>query len=167
MSDVTVSGSWLGKQMVSFRPMRKNKFNKDKSYPFAARVFSTEDLSGPWRPPEAFPGKEEVSGLVTIGLARSKDEKSGGANETFVLTVGLDPNSAAILVSQGTHGLHAELHRLGQLGETHLGGLLGTEGRSNTEENPTKECVAMQANRTRLMIEEEWLARPRVLATWS
>ncbi|CAK0789843.1 unnamed protein product [Prorocentrum cordatum] len=140
--------------MVSFRPMRKNKFNKDQPYPFAARVFSSEDMSGPWRTPEAFPQKEEVSGLVTIGLTRSKDEENGGANETFLLTVGPEPNTAAILVSQGAHGLHAELHRLDQLGEKHLGGLLGTEDRSNTEEEPAKECVAMQANRTRLMMEE-------------
>jgi hypothetical protein len=171
LSDVTIGGTWLGKKTVSFRPKKTNKFNKDKPFPFAARVFSSGDTNGPWRTSEKFPLKEEVSDQVAIGVvARPKGERSGGVGEAFKLTVAPPSGrgaAAAILVFQGAHGLHAELLRLGKLGTKHLGGLLGTEGRSSTEESPTKECVAMQANRTGPMLEEEWRARPQVWALWS
>lgn len=171
LSGVTIGGAWLGNKTVSFRPRNRNKFNKDKPYPFAARVSSPGDASAPWRTPEKFPLKEAVSDQAAIGVvARPKGERSGGAGEAFKLTVA--PLSgrgaaAAILVFQGAHGLHAELLRLGKLGTRHLGGLLGTEGRNGTEESPTKECLAMQANRSGPMLQEEWRARPQMWAMWS
>jgi len=145
---VTLSGSWLGHQVVRIRPYTRSAANSSAVRAATRTNFSIKLGNSSWRSlsPEDSPRLLATIGQVTVRYVVREQYGRRLEAQALEFSVGAGGRPAVLTVSQASHqALNLDIGGLRQLGLSRFAGVLGTEGHQASIEEPTRECKAASA----------------------
>ncbi|CAK0812564.1 unnamed protein product [Prorocentrum cordatum] len=145
---ITLAGSLLAHQIVRVRPHTRNAGGSNQAGSETVTNFSLQVGNSSWRDFSREGVGTEIA-EASVGLLRARflwREEFGQRVEaqSLELRVGADREHrpVTLIISQAPHqALNLEVGSLGVLGLGRVGGVLGTEGRNRSLEQPSLGCL--------------------------
>jgi len=158
ITQVELSGAWLGGKSVQIRCYRKSHSNDTDAF-LGARLLEGKSDS-PWQTIEEFEAHDlllsDSESDIQVSLDKAtwfpKKSSKTGPTAAGMFTLALrnirSPNGAKITIRQdlpGQEHLNVAVRQLSQLGRVDVGGLLGFDAHPESLERPSAACVHHRA----------------------
>jgi len=158
ITQVELSGAWLGGKSVQIRCYRKSHSNGTDAF-LGARLLEGKSDS-PWQTIEEFEAHDlllsDSESDIQVSLDKAtwfpKKSSKTGPTAAGMFTLALrnirSPNAAKITIRQdlpGQEHLNVAVRQLSQLGRVDVGGLLGFDAHPESLERPSAACVHHRA----------------------
>jgi len=158
ITEVELSGAWLGSKVLQIRSYRKSHSNETDAF-LGARIIVNDKITPPWQTIEEFETNDLV--LSEFGVVQSFLEKAtwfpkkrtrAGPTAAGMFTLSLknmhSGTAAKITIRQDLpeqEHLNVAVRQLSQLGRVDVGGLLGFDEHPESLERQSAACVHHKA----------------------
>jgi hypothetical protein len=156
---VALSGSWLNDQVVRIRPHTRDVNGSNFAGSEVVTKFSLQLGNSSWM---SFTRGDSLRQAALVGQLAVRfvwREQYGEHMEaqSLELSVGGVGHPAVLTISQASHqALNLDMWGMGRMGYSRMGGVLGTDGHSDSIEEPSFECRVAKSSSSRDVSQRQW-----------